>query len=90
MQGYGCRGGSELLTGLVAMEMARTDASIADIFRRSYCSQPCFPSILPVQKSKNKVMRGPATTRLNGVLESRLIMTATRSIGHKKVRTTQD
>ncbi|MGB6593005.1 MAG: acyl-CoA dehydrogenase family protein, partial [Candidatus Nitrosopolaris sp.] len=29
MQGYGCRGGSRLLTGLVAMEMARTDASIA-------------------------------------------------------------
>jgi alkylation response protein AidB-like acyl-CoA dehydrogenase len=29
MQGYGCRGGSKLLTGLVAMEMARTDASIA-------------------------------------------------------------
>ena len=32
MQGYGCRGGSELLTGLVAMEMARTDASIATFF----------------------------------------------------------
>jgi len=29
IQGYGCRGGSALLTGLVAMEMARTDASIA-------------------------------------------------------------
>jgi crotonobetainyl-CoA:carnitine CoA-transferase CaiB-like acyl-CoA transferase len=28
IQGYGCRGGSALLTGLVAMEMARTDASI--------------------------------------------------------------
>jgi alkylation response protein AidB-like acyl-CoA dehydrogenase len=32
MQGYGCRGGSALLTGLVAMEMARTDASIATFF----------------------------------------------------------
>jgi glutaryl-CoA dehydrogenase len=32
MQGYGCRGGSKLLTGLVAMEMARTDASIATFF----------------------------------------------------------
>ena len=32
MQGYGCRGGSTLLTGLVAMEMARTDASIATFF----------------------------------------------------------
>src|SRR5213596_3009115 len=29
MQGYGCRGGSALLFGLVAMEMARFDASIA-------------------------------------------------------------
>jgi alkylation response protein AidB-like acyl-CoA dehydrogenase len=29
MQGYGCRGGSKLLTGLVAMEMSRTDSSIA-------------------------------------------------------------
>src|SRR5215467_12746111 len=32
MKGYGCRGGSLLLTGLVAMEMARTDASIATFF----------------------------------------------------------
>jgi glutaryl-CoA dehydrogenase len=32
MQGYGCRGGSALLTGLVGMEMARTDASIATFF----------------------------------------------------------
>jgi glutaryl-CoA dehydrogenase len=32
MQGYGCRGGSPLLFGLVAMEMARTDASIATFF----------------------------------------------------------
>jgi alkylation response protein AidB-like acyl-CoA dehydrogenase len=32
MQGHGCRGGSKLLTGIVAMEMARTDASIATFF----------------------------------------------------------
>jgi len=32
MKGYSCRGGSKLLTGLVAMEMARTDASIATFF----------------------------------------------------------
>jgi len=32
MQGYGCRGGSALLFGLVAMEMARIDASIATFF----------------------------------------------------------
>src|SRR6201990_158577 len=32
MQGYGCRGGSELLFGLIAMEMARIDASIATFF----------------------------------------------------------
>ena len=32
MKGYGCRGGSLLLGGLVAMEMARTDASIATFF----------------------------------------------------------
>jgi glutaryl-CoA dehydrogenase len=32
MQGYGCRGGSTLLFGLVAMEMARFDASIATFF----------------------------------------------------------
>src|ERR1700727_252295 len=32
MQGYGCRGGSALLFGLVAMEMARCDASIATFF----------------------------------------------------------
>jgi len=32
LQGYGCRGGSGLLAGLVAMEMARTDSSIATFF----------------------------------------------------------
>ena len=29
IQGYGCRGGSALLFGLIAMEMSRTDSSIA-------------------------------------------------------------
>jgi len=29
MKGYGCRGGSALLFGLIAMEMARFDSSIA-------------------------------------------------------------
>jgi glutaryl-CoA dehydrogenase len=32
LQGYGCRGGSALLFGLIAMEMARFDASIATFF----------------------------------------------------------
>jgi alkylation response protein AidB-like acyl-CoA dehydrogenase len=32
LQGYGCRGGSALLFGLAAMEMARTDASVATFF----------------------------------------------------------
>jgi alkylation response protein AidB-like acyl-CoA dehydrogenase len=32
MQGYGCPGGSTLLFGLVAMEMARVDSSIATFF----------------------------------------------------------
>src|ERR1700754_1540931 len=32
MPGYGCRGGSGLLAGLVAMEMARVDTSIATFF----------------------------------------------------------
>jgi alkylation response protein AidB-like acyl-CoA dehydrogenase len=32
MKGYGCRGGSALLFGLVSMEMARFDASIATFF----------------------------------------------------------
>ena len=32
LQGYGCRGGSGLLAGLVAMEMARFDTSIATFF----------------------------------------------------------
>src|SRR6202166_3712497 len=32
MKGYGCRGGSALMFGLVAMEMARVDASIATFF----------------------------------------------------------
>src|SRR5262252_8122206 len=32
MKGYGCRGGSALLFGLVMMEMARFDASIATFF----------------------------------------------------------
>src|SRR5260221_1394231 len=32
LKGYGCRGGSPLLAGLVAMEMARCDASIATFF----------------------------------------------------------
>jgi alkylation response protein AidB-like acyl-CoA dehydrogenase len=32
MQGYGCRGGSTLLFGLIAMEMARFDSSIATFY----------------------------------------------------------
>jgi alkylation response protein AidB-like acyl-CoA dehydrogenase len=32
IQGYGCPGGSQLLVGLVAMEMSRFDASIATFF----------------------------------------------------------
>jgi len=32
IQGYGCAGGSELLVGLVGIEMARVDASIATFF----------------------------------------------------------
>ena len=32
LKGYGCRGGSGLLAGLVAMEMARIDSSIATFF----------------------------------------------------------
>src|SRR5262245_18306258 len=32
MEGYGCPGGSPLLVGLVAMEIARTDASMATFF----------------------------------------------------------
>ena len=32
LKGYGCRGGSGLLAGLVAMEMARTDTSVATFF----------------------------------------------------------
>src|SRR5271170_3737076 len=32
MQGYGCRGGSAQMFGLVAMEMARVDSSIATFF----------------------------------------------------------
>src|SRR5262245_33779233 len=32
MQGYGCRGGSAQLAGLVAMEIARTDVSFATFF----------------------------------------------------------
>src|SRR5207244_12737803 len=32
MQGYGCRGGSALLFGLAAMEMARVDSSSATSF----------------------------------------------------------
>src|SRR5499433_1145780 len=31
-QGYGCAGGSQLLVGLVGMEMAKFDASIATFF----------------------------------------------------------
>jgi alkylation response protein AidB-like acyl-CoA dehydrogenase len=32
LEGYGCRGGSNLLAGLVAMQMARFDASISTFF----------------------------------------------------------
>ena len=32
IQGYGCAGGSQLLVGLVGMDMARVDASIATFF----------------------------------------------------------
>src|SRR5262249_7926005 len=32
LEGYGCRGGSQRLTGMVAMEMARVDASFMPFF----------------------------------------------------------
>ena len=32
IEGYGCAGGSQLLAGLVVMEMARVDCSIATFF----------------------------------------------------------
>ena len=32
IEGYGCFGGNQLLVGLIAMEMARVDASIATFF----------------------------------------------------------
>src|ERR1700760_2817086 len=32
LEGYGCRGGSQKLFGLIAMEMARTDASFCTFF----------------------------------------------------------
>src|SRR5437867_11715102 len=32
IEGYGCAGGSQLLVGLVGMEMARVDSSIATFF----------------------------------------------------------
>src|SRR6266576_6251594 len=32
MEGYGCRGGSQKLFGLIAMELARTDASFGTFF----------------------------------------------------------
>src|SRR5262249_43097474 len=32
IQGYGCAGGSQLLVGLVGLEIAKTDASIATFF----------------------------------------------------------
>ena len=32
MEGYGCRGGSLLLTGMTAMEMARVDCSMSGFF----------------------------------------------------------
>lgn len=36
IEGYGCAGGNQLLFGLVGMEMARVDASIATFF---WCPQ---------------------------------------------------
>ena len=52
MEGYGCRGGSALLFGLVAMEMSRTDVSIATFFGVHKVLR-WFRSIWPVPKSRN-------------------------------------
>src|SRR5579872_7223537 len=37
MNGYGCRGGSSLLFGLIAMEMSRIDVSISTFFGVHNC-----------------------------------------------------
>jgi len=50
MKGYGCRGGSAQLFGLIAMEMARIDCSLSLVhFRQRYsdCRSADFPNCIP-------------------------------------------
>src|SRR5262249_35973535 len=52
IQGYGCAGGSQLLIGLVAMELARFDASIATF--QGVHSGLAMGSIAPVGSEEQK------------------------------------
>jgi len=53
MNGYGCQGGSTQLFGLIAMEMARVDSSIAT-FWGVHNGLAMGPSIWAVQGTKEK------------------------------------
>jgi len=65
MTGYGCRGGSGQLFGLIAMEMARIDSSIATFFG-VHSGLAMGRSIWAVQrnKSKNGFRQWPAGKKL--------------------------
>ncbi len=54
MNGYGCRGGSAQLFGLIAMEMARFDSSIATHSSVYTTAWPWGPSIWAVRRNKSK------------------------------------
>ncbi len=64
LKGYGCRGGSALLHGFIAMEMSRVDASFST-FWGVHNGLAWVPSTLADRKSKNRsgCRRWPAWKR---------------------------
>ena len=65
LEGYGCRGGSALLTGLIAMEMSRVDGSVATFF--GVHSGLAMGSIYMVGSEEQKQMWLPPMARMEKI-----------------------
>jgi alkylation response protein AidB-like acyl-CoA dehydrogenase len=62
LQGYGCPGGSPLLIGLVAMEIARTDTSMATLRNRVIKLTSAF---LLMRASRSRIAKPLSATKIN-------------------------
>lgn len=76
LQGYGCRGGSKSLTGLIAMEMARTDPSIETFFRSPEWPSHGLDLCHRIRRTETEVAAADGLLRKNRML--RLNRTAGR------------